>query len=90
MPRLTSLLVVLVLVAASRMASAAPQIDARFQVESQVRAIDTSADGRFSVSAEASYTPNPRSTDGRYALKAVNADCAPLPDALFAHGFENP
>lgn len=61
-----------------------------WRVQGEVRAVARSADGRYGLSAQARKVGEVRSADQRYALKAVNVGCDPLPDPLFANGFETP
>lgn len=64
---------------------------ARFAVQAELRPLAVSSCGRFAIDAKARYTPEAKSADGRYALKAVNVPaggCEPFSDALFSNGFE--
>lgn len=65
----------------------------RFAVEAELRPLAVSACGRFEIEAIARYTPEEKSADGRFALKAVNVPeggCEAFPDPLFSNGFEGP
>jgi hypothetical protein len=71
----------------------APEAPPRYTIQSETPAPAISACGRFAVEVSASYVPEGRSPDGRYALKAVNVPsggCEPFPDPLFLDGFEAP
>jgi hypothetical protein len=66
---------------------------ARYAVEAEMRPLAVSACGRFAVEANARYTPEEKSADGRFALKAVHVPeggCEAFPDPLFSNGFEGP
>lgn len=78
-------------VAMPALATEQPPPPARFVVQAELRPVAVSSCGRFAIDAAARYTPQAKSTDGRYALKAVNVPaggCEPFPDPLFSNGFE--
>lgn len=63
--------------------------DSRFRIQGEIRPQTLSSDGRYSLGAAVRYTPEGRSADGRFGMKALNgASCDPFADALFANGFE--
>lgn len=62
----------------------------RFAVRAEIQTVGHSEDHRYALSAVLRQTPSTTSTDGRFALKAVNvpqAGCEPSLE-LFANGFE--
>jgi hypothetical protein len=62
----------------------------RFQVHAEIQPLAYSDDGRYTLRSELRGTPESVSTDGRFALKQLNApevSCDSLVD-LFANGFE--
>lgn len=64
---------------------------ARFSLDGALRALKVSTCGRYSLDAMVQHTPEAKSADGRYALKAVHVPeggCDPFPDPLFSDGFE--
>lgn len=66
----------------------AAHADDRFSLKHARVAAATAADGaRFSVHASAEIHESLRNPP-RFAMKRVLADCAPLPDPLFANSFE--
>ena len=60
----------------------------RFQLRGELQSSTTSDDGRFGLRAQARVTPEAKSADGRFALKATNASCDPLDTDIFEDGFE--
>jgi hypothetical protein len=71
----------------------ASDASSRYAVEAELRPLAVSACGRFAIEAEARYTPEAKSADGRFVLKAVNVPeggCEAFPDPLFSNGFEGP
>lgn len=75
-------------VAAAERAAQDGASDPRFDVKATLSTRDGSMDGRFAVSASARFDPVRTSADGRFALKAVQADCGSPTDGLFSNGFE--
>jgi hypothetical protein len=62
---------------------------ALLSVTAEIRPLVRSDDSRYALSAELRMTPEKRSADGRFMLKAVNAPEAGCEiDGLFANGFE--
>jgi hypothetical protein len=85
------LLAAITFAAVSAHAGNAPSVGpepARYSTSGVVAAPHRSSDGRFTASGDARFTATTLSNDGRFSLKSTNADCAALPDALFANGFE--
>jgi hypothetical protein len=71
----------------------ASDASSRYAVEAELRPLAVSACGRFAIEATARYTPQAKSADGRFVLKAVNVPeggCEAFPDPLFSNGFEGP
>ncbi len=63
----------------------------RFAIQAELRPVQISASGRYTLEASASYAPEAKSSDGRFTLKVVNApegDCGPVIDEMFRDGFE--
>jgi uncharacterized protein with FMN-binding domain len=80
--------IAIVVFAALGVSSSVPA-EERFRVTGRVEAQTRSADGRYTLIAEARYTPEQQSKDRRFVLKAsAGAACAPFPDALFRDEFE--
>lgn len=78
---------------AAALAAERPDPPARFALDAELRPLAVSACGRYAIEASARYAPEAKSADGRYTLKSVNAPaggCDPLPDPVFANGFETP
>ncbi len=63
----------------------------RFAIQAELRPVQISASGRYTLEASARYAPEAKSSDGRFTLKAVNAPeggCGPVVDEMFRDGFE--
>lgn len=64
----------------------------RFELNAELRPVSVSANGRYTLDASARYTPEAKSSDGRFSLKTVNAPsggCGSGIDDIFSNGFEN-
>jgi hypothetical protein len=62
---------------------------ARFRIDAELTAQPASGDGRYTLRADVRFAPQHASLNGRYTLHSVHAaTCDPLPDAIFANGFE--
>jgi hypothetical protein len=80
-------------IASPALATEQPAPPARFAVQAELRPMAVSSCGRFAIEATARYTPQAKSADGRFVLKAVNVPeggCEAFPDPLFSNGFEGP
>ncbi|MGE4070686.1 MAG: hypothetical protein AB7E72_05875 [Lysobacterales bacterium] len=69
-----------------------PARSSHLQLSGKLMPLTRSSDGRFALQSQASFVPASVSEGGRFALLKTNvpagASCDPLPDPLFANGFE--
>jgi hypothetical protein len=64
----------------------------RFAIQAELRPVQISDNGRYTLEASARYAPEAKSSDGRFTLKVVNApegDCGQVTDQMFRDGFES-